>query len=312
MDFSDYPFGQDDADRRLDKIIRRFLPDCSLSEVYSLIRKGLIRINGKKTKENFRIIESDVLNIASFLVEKKTGTEKAPENSFEKTELTDISNLIVFQNEHLLILNKPYDITVHGSKDSLDNAVKAWYEKNITNSSLSFRSGPLHRLDRKTTGLLVFSLSSTGARWFTENIQSHLIRKTYLGVSQGTLAAPERWEDKISKIDETSGFVTVKKDEINGKTAITNAKPLKHGEAGGRNATLTEFDIETGRQHQIRCQSSIHGYPLLGDTAYGASPLKNSSREFYLHAWKLTFPKDNPLNLPEIITCNPDSDFLFV
>lgn len=313
MDFKDFPFGQDDTDRRLDKIIRRFLPDRSLSEVYGLIRKGLVRINGKKTKENYRISEGDVLNIAEFLCQKLS--EAAPDTPSEKPEnrsKIDINKLIVFKNEHLLILNKPYDIKVHGDSDSLDTAVKAWYEKNVSNDSLSFKSGPLHRLDRKTTGLLVFSLSSQGARWFTENLENHVIRKTYLGIMEGAFPEKARWEDKICKVEDQKGFVTVKKDDENGKTAITNAKPLEYKEIRGFKTTLTEYDIETGRTHQIRCQSSIHGFPLFGDTAYGSSKQKGLSRDFYLHAWKLHFPKDNPLNLPETVTCNPDKDFLFV
>lgn len=309
MDFKDFPFGQDDNDRRLDKILRHFLPDRSLSEVYGFIRKGLVRINGKKTKENYRISEGDVLNIAEFLCSSDSNDQQNQKNL---DPVFDINKIIVFKNEHLLILNKPYDMKVHGNADSIDNAVKAWYGKNISNNSISFRPGPLHRLDRKTTGLLVFSLSSQGARWFTENIENHIIRKTYLGVMEGSFTEKSRWEDKICKIEDQKGFVTVKKDDIKGKTAITYANPLKYSDHKGKKITLTEYDIETGRTHQIRCQSSIHGFPLLGDTAYGAKRQQGLSRDFYLHAWKLHFPKDNPLNLPETVTCNPDSDFLFV
>lgn len=313
MDFKDFPFGQDDNDRRLDKILRRFLPDHSLSEVYALIRKGLVRINGKKTKENYRITRGDILNIAEFLCQNisETSQKNLSEKSQNKSKI-DINKLIIFKNEHLLILNKPYDIKVHGDSDSLDIAVKAWYEKNISNDSISFRPGPLHRLDRKTTGLLVFSLSSQGARWFTENIENHTIRKTYLGIMEGSFTDKERWEDKICKVEDQQGFVTVKKDEINGKNSITNAKPVKYEEIKGEKTTLTEYDIETGRTHQIRAQSSIHGFPLFGDTAYGAKKQKGLSRDFYLHAWKLHFPKNNPLNVPETVTCNPDPDFSFV
>lgn len=118
MDFKDFPFGQDDNDRRLDKILRRFLPDHSLSEVYALIRKGLVRINGKKTKENYRITRGDILNIAEFLCQNisETSQKNLSEQSQNKSKI-DINKLIVFKNEHLLILNKPYDIKVHGDSD---------------------------------------------------------------------------------------------------------------------------------------------------------------------------------------------------
>lgn len=309
MDFQEYNFGKDDIDRRLDKIIRRFLPETSLSEIYSLIRKGLIKINNKKTKENYHISENDVLNIAAFLVAKKNDLQK--NESHSSLNLIDISKNIVFKNEHLLVINKPYDITVHGDKNSLDEAVKLWYQTNIKNDSISFKPGPLHRLDRKTTGLLVFSLSNKGARWFTENIENHVIQKSYLGIVQGKLSKQARWEDKLSKTENNS-FVTVKIDEKNGKQAITTCYPIKQENIKENTVTLCRFDIETGRTHQIRCQSSFHGFPLLGDTAYGGKKMSGTSRDFYLHAWKLTFPENNPLGLPKEIVCEPSDDFLFV
>lgn len=312
MEFKDFPFGRDDTGRRLDKIIRRFLPDTSLSQVYSLIRKGLVKINGKKTKENYKILEKDVLNIAAFLLQPSENPSEKQKSESEKTCLIDIEKLIVFKNEHLLILNKPYDITVHGDSDSLDVAVKDWYGQNIQNESLSFRPGPLHRLDRKTTGLLAFSLSTEGARWFTENIENHVIRKSYLGIMEGEFKKTEKWTDKLSKNEDSKGFVTVIKDEKNGKTALSTAIPVKQGEFSRKKITLCQFDIETGRHHQIRSQCSIHGYPLLGDSAYGSKVEKAGKRSFYLHAWKLKFPSDNPLGLPEELICPLDEDFLFV
>ncbi|MCQ2572713.1 MAG: RluA family pseudouridine synthase [Treponema sp.] len=318
MDFDSFSLGQDDIDRRLDKIIRRFLPDRSLSEVYGLIRKGLIKINGKKTKENYHIQNGDTLGVASFLILKTDSNKikRSPENDnqHEKKIIENIEKNIVFRNEHLLIINKPYDIKVHGDNESLESQVKIWYQNKMQNDSLSFRPGPLHRLDKKTTGLLVFSLSSFGARWFTENIENHVISKNYLGLSEGKiseLGQKQRWEDKLSKNEGQNNFRTVKKDDLNGKTAITNAIPLKYGKYKNKDITLTRFEIETGRTHQIRCQSFLHGFPLLGDTAYKGSPLSGESRDFYLHAWKLIFPKNNPLNIPEEITCFPD-DFLFI
>ena len=179
MEFQEYSFGTDDIGRRLDRIIRRFLPDYSLSEIYGLIRKGLIKINLKKTKENVRINEGDILYIADFINSNKS---KKLSDALNSKNIIDIDSLIVFKNQDILILNKPYDTKVHGDNNSLDYAVRIWFEKNIKNDSLSFKPGPLHRLDRKTTGLLAFSLSLKGAKWFSENIENHNIKKTYLGI----------------------------------------------------------------------------------------------------------------------------------
>lgn len=306
MDFTTLNFGPDDTDRRLDKVIRKFLNDASLSEIYKLIRKGLIRINEKKTKENYHIMPGDTLQIAAFLLESRIEEAKSGKSSINSE---NIKPYIVFENQDLLILNKPYDITVHGDKESLDVLVKQYYGETRGNDSLSFKPGPLHRLDRKTTGLLAFSMSLSGARWFSENIESHIIRKTYLGIVQGNLNEPETWIDFIEKDSSINpeNFHTVKvsSKENSGKKAVTTTTPIKKLQINNISCTLCSFEIETGRTHQIRSQCSTHGYPLLGDTAYGGK--KNSSnKDFFLHAWKLNFPENNPINLPLEIVCEPD------
>lgn len=306
MDFKTYDLGPDDLDRRLDKVIRKFLPDHSLSEIYKLIRKGLIKVNTKKTKENYHFLQGDTLQIADFLINSSKENEG---NNNKKSGKVDLQ--VVFENQDILIINKPYDIKVHGDDRSLDRMVKDYYLEKHGKSSLSFLPGPLHRLDRKTTGLLAFSMSLNGARWFTENIEKHTIRKTYMGIVEGNLEKSEKWVDFIEKNDESEGFhtVTASKEENQGKKAVTTITPVEKRYISGKETTICTFEIETGRTHQIRSQCALHGFPLLGDSAYGTSFSGDSSlpkRDFYLHAWKLEFPKGNPLNLPEILVCEPE------
>ena len=188
MDFLEFNAGIDDNDRRIDKVLRNFIKDVPLSSIYKYIRKNLIKINNKKTTQDYRVKTGDVISIAAFIIndfsenqsELKNNLQKNEENTFQK----DLE--IVFQNEDILILNKPYDVLVHGSDNSLDKQVENYYKKINQNKSksLSFTPGPLHRLDRKTTGLLSFSLSLNGARWFSENIKNHTIQKKYVSVVQ--------------------------------------------------------------------------------------------------------------------------------
>ena len=111
--------------------------------------------------------------------------KKEDENSFlansQKSELkngpekTKADFQIIFQNEDFLFINKPYDIPVHGASNSLEKTVVDFYRNNFPQKkSISFTPGPVHRLDRKTTGILAFSMSLTGARWFSENIANHI------------------------------------------------------------------------------------------------------------------------------------------
>lgn len=309
MDFVDFPISQNDLDRRIDKIIRKFIPEISLSLVYKDLRKGLIKVNSKKVKEDYRVQSGDIVNIASFLLET---TDNQPD--IQKTEISLPLPEIVFKNQHILLINKPYDSLVHGSETSLDKAVLNYYKNNIKDNSLSFTPGPLHRLDRKTTGLLAFSLSLQGAHWFSEHIKDHSIQKFYAAVVEGKVNKKEHWEDFIQKDEnQNKSFKTVtasssKKTEDE-KLASTDIEPIAYGNYVGKTVTLIKLNIHTGRTHQIRAQSALHGHPLLGDTAYGGKKLPDSKQDFYLQAYCLKIP-ENPIELPDEIKIELNKDFL--
>lgn len=310
MDFADFPVSQNDLDRRIDKIIRIFIPSISLSLIYKNLRKGLIKVNGKKVHEDYRVQNGDIVNIASFLLSDDDG--KAAK---QEADCTVSLPPVAFQNQHLLILNKPYDVLVHGSSDSLDKAVLNYYKNNIKDNSLSFTPGPLHRLDRKTTGLLAFSLSLQGAHWFSEHIKDHSIQKYYAALVEGNVKQTEHWEDYIQKEEnQTAAFKTVKasaniSDEKEDKLASTDITPLAHGTFNGKPVTLIKLNIHTGRTHQIRAQSSLHKHPLLGDTAYGGTKLLNHKQDFFLQAFCLQIP-ENPVELPPEIKISLNNSFI--
>lgn len=297
MDFICFTACKNDGNRRFDRVVRRIIEKESLSLIYKNIRKGLILLNGKKASPKKFVSEGDSITIASFLLEGKTDVQK-PET------VADINfpKQILFRNEHLLIINKPYDISVQGNK-SIASELVLWYQNPLNNNapSLSFRPGPLHRLDRRTTGLLTCSLSLTGAQWFSENIAAHTIKKTYIAIVQGHLAHEELWDDSIERKDSSAVFSTVTV-HISGythgqtKEALTKAIPLAYGLYKNAPVTLVKFKITTGRKHQIRAQSAAHLYPLLGDTAYGGYFI-DESQQLYLHAYLIDIP-ENKIGLP--------------
>lgn len=324
MDFVHFKAGKDDDGRRLDRIIRNFLDEKSLSLLYKSLRKGLIKLNGKKCRGDEKVQKDDDIQIAGFLAksnsepaDKKNGS--LPKNSKNCAPLND--KIIIFRNEDLLILNKPYDLPVQGGNKnaSLAEMVQGDYEfYHQKKESLSFKCGPLHRLDRKTSGIIVFSQSLKGAKWFSAAIKNHTARKIYLGICQGNLKENENWNDEITNSAENEKFKTVKVNnsaaapEKNTKNAVTHAFPLAHGKFGQTEVTLVKYEIETGRKHQIRAQSAFHGFPLIGDTAYGGQKIDSSKygRDFFLHAAELDFPSGKEMeSLPEKITCPLQDDF---
>ena len=314
MDFKDFTAGHDDSGRRLDKVLRIFLSDTALPQIYKLLRKGLIKVNHKKAKPEDRICEGDVISIAAFLFDNHSDNNSSPEAQKTASPVSQkvLPFKIVFENRHLIIIDKPYDRSVHGKEDGLYKDLLAYLESSENkNTSLSFKPGPLHRLDRRTTGLLAFSKSIEGAHWFSKGIKEHTIQKKYYGLVQGELKKAEDWKDKIASAppENTDGFYTVEENS-EGQLAETIARPLAVGQLKDRKVTLVEFAIKTGRKHQIRIQSSLHKHPLVGDTAYGAEVLNGFSREFYLQAYSLNFPSDNPLGLPSEIKIGLSSDFI--
>ena len=322
MDFKHFTAGQNDNDRRLDRVLRNFLRDENLSSIYKALRKGFIKVNGKKAEASSRIREGDDIQIASFLIENNSEKSKdSGVNSKHKSQQDcfnlKLDEITVFKNDYILILNKPYDISVQPSDSdkspALSQIVQKQYEKTHQKASLSFKTGPLHRLDRKTTGLLAFSQNLEGAKWFSEAIKKHTVQKIYLAVLEGKLTKKEVWEDEIAKRENTEQkfhTVTVNSSQ-KGKAAYSEVRPLKHAVFEGKEITLAQVLIKTGRTHQIRSQCAYHGFPLLGDTAYGGSKIKqnNYGKDFFLHAEELHFPQNNPLNLPETIIA-PEPDFL--
>ena len=307
MDFKDFRAGRDDDSKRIDHILARILDGFGNARIQEAIRKRLVRLNNAKTTPGQRVCEGDTISVAAFLLSGRgpeiQSSEKKSAKSFSGMPQLDV----VFKNEHILIINKPRGISAQPSMNggpSLSEWVSTLYpgEKD----SLSFRTGPLHRLDKNTSGLIAFSQSSTGARWFSSAMGEHKIKKTYVGIAEGRIEKAETWVDMLSESKTGVGFhkMEAATEKDRGQEAITHVTPLAHGKNRNGELTLVQFDIETGRKHQIRCQSMEHGHPLMGDSAYNGH-----GQTFYLHATRLSFPDDNPIGLPAQIFCNIPDDF---
>ena len=308
MNFKEFTASQNDSGKKLEKILKILWQKYDLQKkcgMYSAIKKGLVKINNSKSKENYQICCGDKIQIAEFLFDDNSTAKnkKSPEDMEFRLET-------VFKNQHLLIINKPYGINCQKSTKT-DLSIADYLIQ--PPDEISFKPAPLHRLDKNTTGLLCISQSSKGAQTVSEWIKNHQIKKTYIGIVQGKLESLQAWENKI--IDPlqdgvSKEFHTVKclpKNSPEGKTALTTAKPLKYGTFNNAPVTLVEFNIHTGRKHQIRSQSSFHGYPLLGDKAYKGFSV-SLKKEFFLCANKLEFPP-NQLGIPREISIPVPEDF---
>lgn len=294
MDFRLYTITKDDSDRRIDRVVRRFLPKLSLSAVYKLLRKGLIRIDAQRVSPDFHVQEGSELKIAAFLFSPQNPEIRSESPHLdEKTLPSKIPVDIILETPDLLFVNKPAGIPVHG-EGGLDRLIPP---STNAEKSLSFRTGPLHRLDSGTSGLMAFSRSLEGARWFSDAIHEHRMEKYYLGIARGRLERNEEWRDATE----------------DGKSMITFAVPVACSRPAQREMhTLVRFRIVTGRKHQIRIQTARHGHALAGDRRYDATPTVDSRRygpSYFLHAWQLAFPPERLHDLPDVLVAPLPTSF---
>ena len=316
MDFEDFVAQINDDGKRIDKVLRVLIPNTSLSEIYRLLRKKFIKVNDKKIKEDYRICTNDRISIPKFALNQKqenSSSSRIDKHFFEENFHP------VFENEHILILNKPYNLNVHGDEFSLESIVQDYYHSVREDNSLSFTPGPLHRLDKKTTGLIAFSMSLQGARWFCKNIENHKIKKIYYAVMEGKIENAEQWDDFIennhknkNNYYKVTAFSEKNLNNNNAKNATMQIFPLEHGNFDGKDVTFVKIILKTGRKHQIRCQSALHSFPLLGDSIYGSK--KNLQKlgfkqDFFLQAAELIIPP-NPINLPSHIKIPLNKEFI--
>ena len=293
--------GADDDGRRLDRILRKALPALPLSAIHRLLRQGCVRVNGETAQADRRVQAGQTITVPELSLPQKAPGQKPPRRP-ETQANVPFKLEILFEGEGLLILNKPAGLAVHGER-SLEGQVLSYLAPKLS-PSLSFKPGPLHRLDRPSSGVIAFSANLQGAQIFSEMMRERKLKKFYLALVQGHIETEELWQDELSR-DRNLKKTFSGKEAANSKTAITRVKPLAQNTA----CTLILAEIETGRSHQIRAQAAGRGHPLLYDKKYGAG--NDSGGGFLLHAWRMEFPKDAALTgFPDFVVAPVPNYFL--
>jgi 23S rRNA pseudouridine955/2504/2580 synthase len=278
--------GADDSGRRLDRVLRKALRQTPLSAIHRMLRQGLVLVDGRKAGPDRRVLAGETITAPVAEYEGTSNKQLAPNGEKNSLDLPEI----LFEGSGLLILNKPSGLSVHG-RESIDNMVRSYLVPKL-HPSLACKPGPLPRLDRPSSGVLVFSTGLEGARRFSAMMREGKIKKQYLAIVEGYVEGAEVWEDELfrdTKIKKTftgnSGGNN--STQANGKTALTRIRAL----IGNKDYSLVLFEIETGRTHQIRAQAASRRHPLLGDKKYGGGLLSGG---FLLHAWRLYLPPPFP------------------
>ncbi|MDD6193638.1 MAG: RluA family pseudouridine synthase [Lachnospiraceae bacterium] len=241
---------------RLDVFLNQMEENQSRSAIQKQIKEGRVTVNGDRTKPSYSVCAGDEV----FLVgQEPVEVAIVPEN---------IPLDILFEDEDLLVVNKPKGMVVHPAPGhitgTLVNAVMFHCKESLSGINGELRPGIVHRIDRDTTGSLIVCKNDASHNHIASQIKEHSVNRVYRGIVLGNVSE----EDGCIHAPIGRHPVERKKmavNERNGKDAITHYRVLKRFEK----YTYMEFKLETGRTHQIRVHMASIGHPLLGDDVYG-------------------------------------------
>lgn len=263
-------------DQRIDRYLTEMLPEQSRSFFQKLIRDDFVMVNHIIVKVNYRLKTGDVIEID---IPDAVPTEIVPEN---------IPLDILYEDDDLLIVNKPKGMVVHPavghSTGTLVNAIMYHCQGNLSGINGEIRPGIVHRIDKDTTGSLIICKNDEAHRNIAEQIKEHSVTRRYVGVVAGTFSEESGTvEGAIGRHPNDRKRMTI--NEKNGKPAVTHYRVLQTL----KGASFMEFELETGRTHQIRVHMASISHPLLGDTVYGNSKNPYKLQGQALHARTIGF-----------------------
>jgi len=256
---------------RLDSYLASVL-EMSRSKIQTLIKEKQILVNGQKAKASDLTVIGDSIEIKN---QEEVIIDLKPEN---------IPLDIVYEDEYLIIINKPSGLVVHPAVGHFEHTlVNALLYHFPLNSKKTIRPGIVHRIDKDTSGLMVVAKDERTHELLAEMIKNKEVERTYLAICRGVIP------HETGVIDAPIGRDPSNRQKMaviatNSKKAVTHFKVLKRL----RQATLVECKLETGRTHQIRVHFAYIGHPLYNDPVYGNSK-KTTSYGQMLHSTKIKF-----------------------
>lgn len=266
----------DDSGVRIDKFLARNLPDQTRSFLVKLMEEGHVWVNGKQASKSDKLQEGSMVEI------------EIPQPVALQVEAENIPLDIVYEDEALLVVNKPQGMVVHPAAGNFDktlvNALLYHCKGSLSGINGVLRPGIVHRIDKDTSGLLVVAKNDAAHRGLAAQIKEHSFTREYQTVVHGNIrqdAATITAPIGRHPVDRKKMAVTQK----NARHAVTHYTVL------GRYTGFTHLlvRLETGRTHQIRVHMAYIGHPVAGDPVYGPKKTAQGLNGQCLHAWKIGF-----------------------
>ncbi|BBM45953.1 RluA family pseudouridine synthase [Leptotrichia trevisanii] len=290
---------------RLDRYLRKNFKDEPLSRIFGAIRAGDVKVNGKKSKENYRLLLNDKILVKNLFQSNLEQTEEAKDKvkkfKIQKNELEKYKKMVIFENEDFFIVNKREKVPMHKGTRHKYGLAEVFKEIYVS-ENINFAN----RLDFETSGLVIGCKNLKFLRYISQKIRNNEVHKKYFAIvhNKNKIENNENSNLKNFTIEnylttmESKVVVSEKTISRESKKSIThfeqlNFNKLKNSQQilnllGKNNKNIVLFDIEliTGRKHQIRAQLANQGLFIVGDKKYGK---KDGSDRFFLCCYFLSF-----------------------
>ena len=288
MEIFEYVVDSETEGMRIDRYLKKTFKREPLSKIFQALRKGDVKVGGKKVKENYRLSLNERISVKYLKAETVSNENKNfKKNKIEKKVLDKYKKCVIFENEDFFIVNKEGNIPMHkgtGHKYGLSEIFKEIYNSENINFA--------NRLDYETSGLVIGCKTLKFLRYISEKIRNNEVRKKYIAVVHGIIEEEKFTIENYLLVEENG--VSVTENETEGKKSITEFRCIgrktsretnvKNPENIGK--TALDINLVTGRKHQIRAQISDYGYPIVGDRKYGKN---DKSDILYLCCYYVAF-----------------------
>lgn len=266
---------ENDVGQRIDNFLMRRLKGVPKQKIYSILRKGEVRVNSGRVKQTYRLKAQDRVRIPPVA----TRAEAPVQLNDETEQLLEAS--ILLEDKDFIAINKPYGFAVHGGSSITSGVVEMLRV---------IRGQPrielAHRLDRDTSGCLLLCKKRGVLKEVQAAFRERTVKKKYTLIAQGRWPTKTRTiQDRLLRYETDWGERRVRVD-AKGQVARTDFQILEAGER----ATLLQAALHTGRTHQIRVHAQSQGHPILGDTKYGGASGPKEVARLCLHASRLVVP----------------------
>ena len=288
MEIFEYVVDSETEGMRIDRYLKKTFKHEPLSKIFQALRKGDVKVGGKKVKENYRLSLNERISVKYLKSETVSNENKNyKKNKIEKKVLDKYKKCVIFENEDFFIVNKEGNIPMHkgtGHKYGLSEIFKEIYNSENINFA--------NRLDYETSGLVIGCKTLKFLRYISEKIRNNEVRKKYIAVVHGIIEEEEFTIENYLLVEENG--VSVTKNETEGKKSITEfrcigrkkSREINVKNPGNVGKTALDINLVTGRKHQIRAQISDYGYPIVGDRKYGKN---DKSDILYLCCYYVAF-----------------------